>query len=284
MADTKHASCLCGAVRWEIDGDLEWMSHCHCSRCRKAHGVAFATYVGGSLDRFRLDGAEHVVRWESSPGTFRCFCGGCGSVVPGDPWGEKMFFPAGNLTDDPGIRPAMHIFAASKAPWHAITDDLPRFDAYPPGIDVPVVADPPAREPSAHPRGSCLCGAVAYEVTGPAVRVANCHCGRCRRARSAAHASNLVVKADAVRFTRGESGLRRYKLPEARFYTQVFCGVCGGKLPRIDPDRGLAFVPMGSLDDDPGVRPEMHIFTDSKAPWFEITDDLVRHPEAPPPA
>ena len=91
-------SCLCGGVRWEIDGPLDLMSHCHCARCRKAHGTAFATYAAGRYDRFRLEGKEKVARWESSPGFFRCFCRGCGSVVPGDPFdGERIFVPVGNF-------------------------------------------------------------------------------------------------------------------------------------------------------------------------------------------
>src|SRR6185295_17091611 len=111
-----QASCLCGAVTWHIDGPLQVMSHCHCSRCRKTHGVNFATYVQASADGYHLHGAEHVIRWESAPGAYRCFCGICGSVVPGDPWEENIFMPAGNFLDDPGARPLAHIFVGSKAP------------------------------------------------------------------------------------------------------------------------------------------------------------------------
>src|SRR5712692_5020137 len=127
-----EASCLCGRVSWEIESPLEWMSHCHCSRCRKAHGTPFATYVAGAASGFRLRGEEHVVAWESSPGFRRRFCGTCGSVVPSDSAFEgRVFVPAGSLFGDPGARATAHIFVASKAPWHEITDDLTRFDAYP---------------------------------------------------------------------------------------------------------------------------------------------------------
>src|SRR5262249_12929121 len=120
-----RASCLCGTVTWEIEGDLKWMSHCHCSRCRKTHGSAYATFVAGSPSGCRMPGTEHVVKWASSPTLARCFCAQCGSVVPGDPIGDLVFLPAGNFEDDPGVRALAHIFAGSKAPWFEITDELP---------------------------------------------------------------------------------------------------------------------------------------------------------------
>src|SRR5215471_9285766 len=100
-----NGSCLCGAVTWEIEGPFKWMSHCHCSRCRKTHGSAYATYLAGPATSFRMRGAEHAGRFESTPGGLvRCFCQHCGSVVPGDPVGDLMFLPVGNFLDDPGER------------------------------------------------------------------------------------------------------------------------------------------------------------------------------------
>ena len=176
-----------------------------------------------------------------------------------------------------------HIFVASKAPWVEIAGDLPRFEAYPPGVDAAVQPDL-ARSGGAGgpPRGSCLCGAVAFVVTGEPLRCQHCHCMRCRRARAAAHASNFFTAIGGVRFTAGEDRLRTYKLPEARFFTQAFCTTCGSPMPCLDRERGIAIVPMGSLDDDPGIRPTRHIFAGSKAPWFEIADDLPQFVEMAP--
>ena len=70
--------------------------------------------------------------------------------------------------------------------------------------------------------------------------------------------------------------------PEARFFTQTFCRTCGSAMPRVDPGRGIAVIPMGALDDGPGVTPREHIFVGSKAPWFEIADALPQHAEWPP--
>src|SRR5262245_9737665 len=283
--DTVRGSCLCGEVAWETTAPLEFMSHCHCSRCRKTHGAAFATFIMCPDGAFRLTrGAERIARYESSPGFFRPFCKQCGSVVPdGVPYQGLIGVPAGPLDDDPGVRPVAHIFVASKAPWYDVRGPLLSFDTYPPGIDIPALADQTPPEPATGAvRGSCLCGGVAFVVEGKATRVWNCHCSRCRKARAAAHASNLFTTADGLRFTRGEDLLVSYKPPTARFFTQVFCRTCGSPMPRVDRERGIAVIPMGSLDDDPGVRPQRHIFAGSKAPWYDIPDDLPQDAELPP--
>lgn len=275
--------CLCGAVRWTAAGPFQFMSHCHCSRCRKAHGTPFATYVAAPVDGLSLTGAEHVARYESSPKFFRPFCTRCGSVTPGDAWRGLVFLPAGCLEDDPAERPSAHIFVGSKAPWYEIPDALPQFEAYPPGTDVAAQPDrPPPDPPGPSPRGSCLCGGVAFVVDATPFLARYCHCSRCRQARGAACAANMLTRVEDVRFTRGADLVASYKLPEAKFFTQAFCRSCGSPAPRLDHGRQRAVVPMGALDDDPGIRPSEHIWTGSKAPWFEIADGLAQHPGAPP--
>ena len=78
--------------------------------------------------------------------------------------------------------------------------------------------------------------------------------------------------------------MAEYKLPEARFYTAAFCRDCAGSLPKVAPERGLVVIPAGSLDTDPPMRPQRHIFTGYKASWFDITDTLPQFADAPPPA
>jgi len=279
-----QSSCLCGEVGWQVDAAPQSMWHCHCGRCRKQHGTGFTTFSMTPSQGFRLRGAEHVQSWASSPEFTRRFCARCGSAVVPDPQGGPFVFqPAGNFASDPGIKPALHIFAASKAPWYEIPDALPRFDDYPPGVSGPVLLDPPRPpQPTGVTRGSCNCGAVAFEYTGDPILARNCHCSRCQRGRSSAHAANLLVRAAQLRFTKGADRLRSYKIPDAKFFTQVFCDVCGSKAPRVDPSRDLAVVPLGSLDDDPGIRPKEHIFVGSKAPWFEIADALPQYAEQAP--
>jgi hypothetical protein len=129
-------SCLCGGVHYQIDGEIGPMAHCYCSMCRKQHGAAFGTYVGVKAADFRwVKGEELVASYQSSPGGQRGFCRTCGSNLPVlEPGAEEFFIPAGTLDDDPGVRPAVHIFVASKAPWVEIDDELPQFDEYPPGF------------------------------------------------------------------------------------------------------------------------------------------------------
>jgi len=274
-----HASCLCGSVTWDIRTPVEWMSDCHCSFCRKTHGTAFATYVLAKVDALEVSGREHIVRFDSSPEFFRNFCGHCGSVVPGAPFDGTIALPAGNFDEDPGVRSEAHIFVESNPAWYTITDSVPCFDGYPPGFPVPNTPDRPREAVAAPIHGSCLCNAVAFEATGKPLVCRHCHCSRCRKARSAAHASNLVVPIEGFRFSRGQDRLSTYKVPEAQFFSQVFCRDCGSPMPRVDTARGFVVIAMGALDADPGVRPMNHIFVGSKAPWFEITDTLPQYTE-----
>ena len=124
--------------------------------------------------------------------------------------------------------------------------------------------------------GSCLCGEIAYEITGAPARMMNCHCGRCCLGRAAAHASNVFYKPDQFRWVKGESLMKEYKVADARFHTVAFCTRCGGKVPRPSLDRGIVVVPAGSLDTDPGTRPQAHIFVASKVPQFDIAGPLPR--------
>lgn len=281
---TLRGSCLCGDVAFEIEGDVAPLAHCHCSMCRKTHGTAFASFVSAPNPAFRwLRGSEKVRHFATSSGGARSFCPRCGSAVPGEPSGFGVFVPAGLLEDDPKVRLLPHIFAASKAPWHEIHDDAPRFDEFPPGVGK---AQPTKRatEPKQDKvRGACLCGAAAYEIDAPIEGViVCCHCSRCRKARAAAHATNLFVPLARFRWLRGEDQVDAYKVPEAQRFTQSFCRVCSSPMPRVNPVMAMVVVPAGGLEDDPGVREGRHIFVTSKAPWYEIRDALPQYAEYPP--
>lgn len=268
-----------------MDGTGAKMAHCHCSMCRKAHVAAFATFVIVATDNLHwLSGREAVAEYASSPTRRRAFCRRCGSVVPWAENAEEMRVPAGCLDDDPGIRPTWHQFVGSKAPWHTIVDDLPRADTYPPGSAGPVVEQP--RRTSGRPgvlRGSCLCDAAVYEVRTPFLIVHNCHCSRCRKARSAAYTTNGFTAPDGLHYLRGVDVLRRFKVPDAQFFAPTFCSVCGSGLPGPGARRGFAVIPFGTLDDDPGRAPDDHIFTASKAPWHHIADGAPQFAEGPQP-
>lgn len=126
--------CLCGAVTYEIRGELFDVLNCHCSMCRKFHGAAFRTRAAVRAADFHwLSGEDELTHYESSPGEYKTFCRHCGSsMVTRFDHDRKWYgFPLGSLDTDPGVKPARHIFVGSKAPWHEITDDLPCYDAEP---------------------------------------------------------------------------------------------------------------------------------------------------------
>ena len=128
-------------------------------------------------------------------------------------------------------------------------------------------------------RGSCLCGDVAYAITGPVNRFLQCHCSRCRKMTGTAYASNLFVDADSFAWVRGESRLSRYDLPAARAFATSFCRACGSHMPyRIRGSRTYV-VPAGALDDDPGLTPQRTVYWASRAPWFVHTDTVATNEE-----
>jgi hypothetical protein len=279
-----RGTCLCGTVRYDIAGPFTMMMHCHCSMCRKHHGAPFATFVAAAQAGFRwLSGEEAIAKFASSELGVRSYCKHCGSVAPTLlPDAGLAIAPAGNLEDDPDIRPQAHMFVASKAAWYSITDTLPQHAGLPPEYGGGMgVARPQVAQRDGVADGSCLCGEVAYELRTP-LRMYQCHCSRCRRARSAAHGQNVFVKVDDFAFTRGEGLVACYQVPEAQRFANAFCTRCGGKVPRVARAAGVVVVPGGGLDTDPHIRPLANIFVASKAPWFDITDGLPQYAEAPP--
>jgi len=127
---TLRGSCLCGGIRYEINGKLSEALNCHCSMCRKAHGAAFRSRAKVQSADFRWIAGEHLLTFfESSPGNRRGFCRVCGTPILSKYDADSSVFglPLGALDDDPGIRPEMHVYVASKAPWFSISDNLPQF-------------------------------------------------------------------------------------------------------------------------------------------------------------
>jgi len=127
-------SCLCGGVRYEIVAPVGTALYCHCSQCRKAHGTAFRARLAVPISSFRLlAGADLIAEYRSSGDTVRRFCRVCGSPLMNSwtPAPEVYGLAMGTLDEDPGVRPQCHVFVASKAAWHEITDSLPRHAAFP---------------------------------------------------------------------------------------------------------------------------------------------------------
>lgn len=129
-------------------------------------------------------------------------------------------------------------------------------------------------------KGSCLCGAVEYEITGALGPIMFCHCSRCRKANGAAYAAIAPVADASFRFVKGEEVLRDYR--NAAGVHRIFCGNCGSPIiGRRESAPETVRVRIGTLDTPLGAKVSAHIFVGSKADWDEIHDDAPQYEERP---
>jgi hypothetical protein len=119
--------------------------------------------------------------------------------------------------------------------------------------------------------GGCRCGAVRYSVSDAFLYAANCHCSACRAATGSAFKPFAGIERSKLVITHGEDDLAIFGEPDAH---DTRCARCGCFLYSVVRDGAYAHVAMGSLRDDPTIRPTHHIFVGSKAPWEEIRDGL----------
>lgn len=130
-------------------------------------------------------------------------------------------------------------------------------------------------------KGSCLCGAIKYEVRGDFGAAYYCHCSRCRKATGSAFASSAAVPASDFVVVEGESALKSFSTKAG--VHRIFCSNCGSPIiSRRDFGPEVVRVRLGSLDTPLERGPQAHIYATSKAPWFEIHDELPQYPELPP--
>lgn len=122
--------------------------------------------------------------------------------------------------------------------------------------------------------GSCVCGAVHFELTPPFRFFQYCHCSRCRKRSGSAHAANIAVLADQLRFTAGAEEVQTFELPSAKSWGNAFCRRCGSGLPRLTRNGRAWIVPAGGLDADPIERPQRNIHFVSRAGWYAPAADL----------
>jgi hypothetical protein len=127
-----QGGCLCGAIRYEVEGALGEASNCHCSMCRRFHGAAFATYAKVDPAKFQwLQGQSLLRVYETSANVGWAFCSVCGSSLGLPENGRLGSIAIGTIEGDPGVRPSYHMFVGSKAPWYEITDELPQYERRP---------------------------------------------------------------------------------------------------------------------------------------------------------
>ena len=133
-------------------------------------------------------------------------------------------------------------------------------------------------------KGSCLCGGVAFEVSQPPLKYLYCHCRSCQKSSGSIHAANLAFPQDSLTWTRGENSTELFIDTEDNpGFPRCFCKKCGSPVPKLSRNRKFWVVPSGSLDTDPGMRPEANIYWAEHAKWFEPADQIPKH-DGPPSA
>ena len=153
----------------------------------------------------------------------------------------------------------------------------PRVAPARPKLRVDVSAALTTPSPDRPLQGGCLCGAVRYEITAPFVSAGYCHCTRCQRRTGTGSSANGRVPRAGFRLLGGSDQLRAFK--PSTGVPKLFCTVCGSALFSGDPlsDPEVA-VRLGTLDDDPGIRPSFRQFVAFAVPWEPMPDDgLERH-------
>jgi hypothetical protein len=127
--------------------------------------------------------------------------------------------------------------------------------------------------------GRCLCGAVEYEVADAFLYAMNCHCSNCRRATGSAFKPFAGIERNRLRLVPGKDTVKIYG--DQRAAHDVHCAACGSLLYSVVGEGTRVHVTMGTLVDEPTIRPSSHIFVGSKASWHQIADDLPQYAEFP---
>ena len=129
-------------------------------------------------------------------------------------------------------------------------------------------------------KGSCLCGAIQYEIDRLDTPIGHCHCHTCRKAHAAAFASTAGVDRQHFRWLKGEDKLSSFESSPGKL--RHFCSICGSHVMAERPAQPNVILRVATLDDDPGVRPAVHIWTSHDVPWLTDDRELSHHPEWPP--
>jgi len=277
----KAAVCV-AEVRWQ-SSRLSRSPPLPLLRCRKAHGSAFATYAAaraGSFSRAERSHARGV-----GQAFFRPFCPALRLGRSGRSRRRDVRLPAGRTRRRPAVRVEAHISWPRRRPGSSCraTCPLRRLSARHGRPALPEPAHPKMRR--GRLRGSCLCGGVGFAIhEARASRPLFCHCGRCRKARVAAHAANLFVPESALVFTRGAERLVSSRSGGPALHADV--------LPRLRrqaaarrSERKLGGPSDGRARRRPRHPPQEHIYVSSKAAWRRDQRRLARqHAEYAPSA
>ena len=128
-------------------------------------------------------------------------------------------------------------------------------------------------------KGSCLCGAIEYEIDSIDMPVAHCHCRTCQKAQAAPFATTAGIMREHFRWLKGEEKLSFFESSPGKL--RYFCSVCGSHLVAERVNQPHIIVRVATLDENPAVTPQAHIWTSHDVPWLEY-EDISSYPEWPP--
>jgi len=119
-------------------------------------------------------------------------------------------------------------------------------------------------------KGSCACATVGYEIDTIDMPISHCHCLTCRKTHAAAYVTTAGVLREHFRWTHGQDALTAFESSSGKI--RHFCSRCGSHLAAERSGSAAIVVRIATLDDDPGSRPEHHIWTEHDVPWLDAED------------
>jgi hypothetical protein len=128
--------------------------------------------------------------------------------------------------------------------------------------------------------GSCLCGAVAYEVDADAGPIVHCHCQSCRKTHGAAFSSIMAVPRDHFRFVRGDALLNTFESSPGK--SRKFCSRCGSHIVAQRDQASVTILRLGCLDTPIEAADAYHIWRSDGASWYDPKSELPEFAEAAP--
>lgn len=130
-------------------------------------------------------------------------------------------------------------------------------------------------------KGSCLCGAIKYEVELIPDMIFNCHCQFCRKAHGADYATMALAKGDTLSITDESGALSEHKNALGGY--RAFCSCCGSRLMNYAPDKSIYLsITLATVDTHIDVKPVAHVNTESKARWCTPYEGIGNYPGFPP--
>lgn len=264
-----HANgrCLCGGVRYTVQGPLRPPLECHCRTCRRFTG---GLWHGTAAYRDHVAFHEETtLRWyASSPGVRRGFCGECGAGLFVDVADERwLALAAGALEPPTGLRLAARIWTREAGDYYTLGAEVPA------GADATrAVNEPDGWEP-ARALGACHCGNVQYGIEGPLRQVVECHCGTCRRFTGGLWHATAARREDII--IHDEGTLAWYA--SSAHARRGFCGRCGASLFMEPVALPFIAATAGTLHEPTGLRLAARIFTADGADYGAPGEAVAIH-------